>query len=1190
MKNIKSNRIMTKLATLVTIIGLSLFLGTGAMAATTNTVGSAPAILIGAAAGGTAGTITIVESSAGALSGNIAIQLPTGASFPAGATPDATITSGNTIKLSGAATAVGTLTDTDADGKNDRATWTISATSTTTATILINDLTIALSASFIAGNVDASITSNLPGNPGLTDGTLVIATAINGEAAAQTATIAPPNVAIGGTTAVAIPDVKIYEATAGSLSKTAPNNTIVVDLPAGVNFETPTVTVAGADANGNLVFTSKDGKPYKIVITENGAEYTANATTVAAGVITFTYGVATASSDTATEVAALMNADTVVNSLISVAASGTGASATIVTAGSFLSIPTADVDAGGVLFDNTYATGGLAGATLTDSDADGSFDKATWTIATASTPSADIVSLTNLKLVATSAAPVGDVNATVTSGTALNTTLKVAVAAKKGLVATVVASTTAAFSTTPTALTTLPSSPAGRVNLTIPSIMIVENFQDDLVTNDAVTLTLPAGITFAQQATVEYSDVTQLTYPDPTGFSTLNITLTGASAARGGLLIGDATTNKITVNVADTVAVGDVVGTLSGKLAGVAFTPINVTLFSVVESGITIAPNASIPTVGIGATNKAIGAFTMKETAAKAFLSNGSSVIVTLPTGVTWNAAPTATISGTGLAFSASALSASNSVATFSVTSSSTAASTVTVKGNVNISSSVAPGTITATISGTAGAAGTVDLVTTTDGVVATATSVKVLESGLPTQSIGDIQLKEAFKAALSAGSFRLLTNAGTWASAAPTITVTPAGFGKTTTGSFDGVSDDAAATNWDFETTKTYTESDTLIVSVPTTASLSASTITLSGLKLNVAPGTPEGPVQVTLVDGDTGGANSAGIKATELFLGNIGEIGDLVVDPAETDVAVSSTVNVAVTGGLGSYTVATADATIATATVASGVVTITGVAEGTVDVTVSDSASPTADTAVISVTVSPAAELTVTPATTTVYLGTPGDVTVAGGIAGYTAVSSDTAIATVAVAGSTVTITGVAEGSAVITITDTAATEVTVDVTVTDAVPATPLPIEPTVVVPDTPEAIAVAPVFLGEVAVNPDGNKMDLTMQFTAYEADVDLYAAVMLPDGVLWFIDAADTLSLQAVPFRAAVTAPQTATLFADFEVCTPFGTPALPEGTWTAFWLIAPANGGDLSLIDFSEGSTDAYELGFYSFETGCAAE
>ena len=153
--------------------------------------------------------------------------------------------------------------------------------------------------------------------------------------------------------------------------------------------------------------------------------------------------------------------------------------------------------------------------------------------------------------------------------------------------------------------------------------------------------------------------------------------------------------------------------------------------------------------------------------------------------------------------------------------------------------------------------------------------------------------------------------------------------------------------------------------------------------------------------------------------------------------------------------YTVASSDATKASVTISGAVVTITPVAAGTATITVTatDTAGQTA-TQTIRVTVNaapvpnPAPTASGTIAAQTVTVGAAAvTVDVASNFSDtdaltYSAVSSDTAKATVSVSGSMVTITPVAAGSATITVTATDTASQTVTQTIMVTVNAAPTP----------------------------------------------------------------------------------------------------------------------------------------------------
>ena len=123
----------------------------------------------------------------------------------------------------------------------------------------------------------------------------------------------------------------------------------------------------------------------------------------------------------------------------------------------------------------------------------------------------------------------------------------------------------------------------------------------------------------------------------------------------------------------------------------------------------------------------------------------------------------------------------------------------------------------------------------------------------------------------------------------------------------------------------------------------------------------------------------------------------------------------------------------------------------------------------------------------------------------------------------------------------------------------------------------------VTLGSVVTG--GDQMALVMNFPAYEAAVDIYAAVQLPDGNLYLVKSDGSLTTELKPYAQGVTAAQSATILDSFDVCMPFGA-SVPTGTWNVYSVVAPTNGGDFSGIDFTSGD---YNLWFYSFDVTCSS-
>ncbi len=133
--------------------------------------------------------------------------------------------------------------------------------------------------------------------------------------------------------------------------------------------------------------------------------------------------------------------------------------------------------------------------------------------------------------------------------------------------------------------------------------------------------------------------------------------------------------------------------------------------------------------------------------------------------------------------------------------------------------------------------------------------------------------------------------------------------------------------------------------------------------------------------------------------------------------------------------------------------------------------------------------------------------------------------------------------------------------------------------------------APVYMGNI-VSSGGNagtlsgKMELSVDFPAYNKPVDIWILIGLPDGRFYVADeAGKLLNLDESGFLTI--ASDIAGKKSEKTVLTPFdtaasGTPFDPMsyGVWSVYWLVSPKSGGD--IIEAIE--NENYELGFYSFE------
>ncbi len=633
-----------------------------------------------------------------------------------------------------------------------------------------------------------------------------------------------------------------------------------------------------------------------------------------------------------------------------------------------------------------------------------------------------------------------DVTAKLSNGETKSETLVVGTVEESGIKAIVVDKSTAAFDAEKAASTTVPEVPIGKLDAQLNSIMVVENFGNDLTTSDELILTLPTGVKFTSigVANLDSKYITLGTVADPNSDNTLTIPITDAGTdltsanSKGGVLI---IKSGIIVDIAEDAPEGDIKAVLTGKVNGVDITAIDLIIGKIIKGGTTNEANSDINTVGVGSSNVAIAEFTLTEVVPGALKGNNKTITLTLPDGVTWTNKTSAPVcTGSNITIGPiDDFTDGDKVATFPVTTVSTStAGKITCSGNININSDLKPGDIEVTIGGTAGATeGNVLIAKAATGTSVSVGDVPQLTAGVSAKAIATITITESFAGSLSAdGKFRIQLPEGlVWTAALPTVS-TELKSGESGT----ILVKDIAGTGWRFSLATTITVNDTVVIQVPSTASTGATVISFAELKINIPDGRADGLIEVKLFDGDASGENGAGVtEEAKLLVGVIGVIPEFKVDPLTVKVAVGATVEVTASGGLGTAKVGTvADATIATAIIDNGKVTITGVKEGKTSVIVSDG-SATAQTKTVEIEVTAAEALKVDPATVEVEVGKTVEVTVSGGKAGYTATSSADATATATISNTKVTITGVVEGTATITIEDSADPKGKVEVTVT-------------------------------------------------------------------------------------------------------------------------------------------------------------
>lgn len=151
------------------------------------------------------------------------------------------------------------------------------------------------------------------------------------------------------------------------------------------------------------------------------------------------------------------------------------------------------------------------------------------------------------------------------------------------------------------------------------------------------------------------------------------------------------------------------------------------------------------------------------------------------------------------------------------------------------------------------------------------------------------------------------------------------------------------------------------------------------------------------------------------------------LKLSQTKVEVAPKMAVSVTVGNGTAPFTATSSNVKIATASVTDKTISITGVAEGSAFVKVTDK---TGQTGQVIVTVKEM--LTVDKASVDVEAGKTIDVVVSNGTAPYTATVNDSKVATASVKDNKVTIKGVKAGKTTVTVTDKSKKSATINVTV--------------------------------------------------------------------------------------------------------------------------------------------------------------
>lgn len=154
---------------------------------------------------------------------------------------------------------------------------------------------------------------------------------------------------------------------------------------------------------------------------------------------------------------------------------------------------------------------------------------------------------------------------------------------------------------------------------------------------------------------------------------------------------------------------------------------------------------------------------------------------------------------------------------------------------------------------------------------------------------------------------------------------------------------------------------------------------------------------------------------------------VNTLKLNPAKVEIAPKATATVTIGSGTAPFEVNSSNTKIATVTTKDKTITITGVAEGSAIVKVTDKSKQTGQ-----VVVTVKSSLTVDKKSAEVAVGKTVDVTVSKGTAPYTVAVKDSKIATASVKDSKITIKGIKAGKTTVTVTDKNKKSATINVTV--------------------------------------------------------------------------------------------------------------------------------------------------------------
>jgi hypothetical protein len=546
------------------------------------------------------------------------------------------------------------------------------------------------------------------------------------------------------------------------------------------------------------------------------------------------------------------------------------------------------------------------------------------------------------------------------------TALKIATVAADGV-------TVGAFDSNTTRYTAYPVVPA-RTEQAIMDVNLTELFVGSFEDGKTVTLTLPSGYTFSSAPRpMNGADLLDCNLSSAIGSSvatiTFNKTAQGTITSKAAITVADQVrVQNLKVAVPSSAKEGDEV---SLTIGGTLFTATKLPSASTIKVATVKTSTAAVTEINTTTSDVSAGTILadgyeqldINESFAGQLVA-GNTITVKLTNGAfdTTGTQATVTYAGTpNLALSAPVFSDSNTTATYTVTTSTTTASTPSGGARIPLPaikvSATAGQTVSGTIAGTTGVAGTFTVAKTVNGHTVASTLQQVAKGDIDTYA-GYITITEGLKDGIStttvakAGGgylIKLLAPAGV--SFASDGAVKYLIKSTTTTGTVTDFATTDSVTTGTVSTT--FNSNDTLTMSIGSFTTASSGTISDSTVdvikfrpKVNISSSATDGSVSLKLIDN-----NVSAVMTTKSYpVLYVGTIPTLTAAAAAT-IPAGGTGSVVPTNAQGTvtYTGAANGINVSTA----GVVTVdaNATAGATATITATDGATGTAVTTVITV-----------------------------------------------------------------------------------------------------------------------------------------------------------------------------------------------------------------------------------------------